>query len=145
MGRGKHKQKKRMRRQKLASKGVYSGTATQFGVLNKEIKEKQGGEQQMPLPIEFLECPICHSQGTVARIACADEPSLPKGIFVSLEKVFTPIQDINKIATPVVKGILVHYDVCVECGTRYCTKAEIISAPVTAGPQPGMTIKNIKA
>ena len=94
----------------------------------------------MKLPIEFPLCPICYSQGTVARIACADEPSLPKGIFVSLEKVFTPIQNINKIATPVVRGIMVHYDVCVNCGTRYCTRAEIISAPIVAGPQPGMPI-----
>ncbi len=43
MGKGKHKQKKRMRRQKLASKGVYSGQSTRIGVLNKEIREKQRG------------------------------------------------------------------------------------------------------
>jgi hypothetical protein len=138
MGRGKHKQKKRMRRQKLASKGVYSGQSTRIGVLNKEIKEKQGGKYQMPLPIEFPVCPICHSKETVARLACANEPSIPKGVFVSLEKVFTPIQDINKIAIPIIKEILVHYDVCVHCGTRYCTRAEIISVPVAAGPQSGM-------
>ncbi len=40
MGRGKHKQKKRMRRQKLASKGVYSGQSTRIGVLNKEREER---------------------------------------------------------------------------------------------------------
>lgn len=88
-------------------------------------------------------CPICHSKGTVARLACANEPSLPKGIFVSMEKIFTPIQDISKIATPVIKGVLVHYDVCVNCGTRYCTKAEIISAPVEVRHQSGMAIKNV--
>ena len=52
MGRGKHKQKKRMRRQKLASKGVYSGQSTQIGVLKKEIKEKQGGVRQFLPPLK---------------------------------------------------------------------------------------------
>lgn len=43
MGRGKHKQEKRVRRQKLASKGVCRGQSTRIGVLNKEIREKRNG------------------------------------------------------------------------------------------------------
>lgn len=49
MGRGKHKQKKRKRRQKLASKGVYSGQASRCGVLRKEIREEQRGNESKML------------------------------------------------------------------------------------------------
>lgn len=91
----------------------------------------------MSFPIEFKECPICHSKETVCRLACADEPSIPKDVFVSLDKTFTPIQDVSKVVSPLIRGILVHYDVCANCGTRYCTRAEIISAPVSVQPRPG--------
>ncbi len=99
----------------------------------------------MPFPIEFTVCPICHSKDTVCRLACADELSIPKGTFVSLEKVPTPIQDLNKITTPTVRGILSHYDVCAKCGTRYCTKAEIITMPVMIQHRSGSQIKGLGA
>ena len=96
-------------------------------------------------PVIFSECPICHSKDTVCRLACADESSIPKGTFVSLDKLFTPIQDINRIATSMIKGILSHFDICAECGTRYCTKAEITSAPVTIQHHSGSVIKGLGA
>lgn len=85
---------------------------------------------------EFSKCPICYSKETVCRLACADEPSIQKDVFVSLDKVFTPIQDISKVVSPLVRGILVHYDVCANCGTRYCTRAEVVSAPVSVQQAP---------
>ena len=97
----------------------------------------------MPFPIEFNKCPNCSCTETVTRLACADEPSIPKGTFVSLEKLFTPIQDINKILAPMIKGILSHFDICSKCGTRYCTKAEIITAPVTIQHRSGSVIKGL--
>lgn len=97
----------------------------------------------MPFPIEFEKCPTCYSKDTICRLACTDEPSIPKGAFVSLEKVFTPIQDVNKITTPIIKGILTHYDICARCGTRYCTRAEITLAPVTKQYRSGLLIKGI--
>ena len=45
MGRGKHKQKKAMRRQKLVRKG-YSGQAIRIGVLKKEIEERQRAQRR---------------------------------------------------------------------------------------------------
>jgi len=99
----------------------------------------------MPFPIEFDKCPACHHKHTVCRLACADEPSIPKGTFVSLDKVFTPIQDLNRITTPTVKGILTHFDICARCGTRFCTKAEIVSAPVTIEHRSGSAIKGLGA
>ena len=97
----------------------------------------------MPFPMEFEKCPVCHSKDTVCRLACADDSSIPKGAFVSLEKVFTPIQDLNKITTPTVKGIVTHFDICAKCGTRYCTKAEIGSVPVMIQHRSGSTIKGL--
>lgn len=99
----------------------------------------------MYFPMEFLRCPICRCADTICRHACADEPSIPKGTFVSLDKVFTPIQDLNRITTPTVKGILTHFDICARCGNRYCTKAEIVSAPVTIEHRSGSTIKGLGA
>ena len=95
----------------------------------------------MSFPIEFVKCPSCGCKDTVCRLACADEPSIPKGTFASLEKLAVPIQDLNKITTPTVKSILVHYDVCAKCGTRYCTRAEIFSVPVTIQHRSGSTLK----
>ena len=99
----------------------------------------------MEFPKEFPRCPACHYGDTVCRLACADDPSIPKGTFVSLDKVFTPIQDLNRITTPTVKGILLHFDICARCGTRFCTKAEIISAPVTIEHRSGSAIKGLGA
>ena len=90
----------------------------------------------MKFPIEFTECPICHETDTVCRLGVIGEPSLPEGIFVSLEKVFTPIQQPTQMLSPLVRGILVHYDVCANCGHRYCTKAEKVSFPVTVQQAP---------
>ena len=92
-------------------------------------------------PIEFKKCPICKGEDTVARLSCEDEPSIPKGAFASLEKVAVPIQDMNKLTTLMVKTLIVHYDICVHCGTRYCTKAEIINMPVTIQHRSGSAFK----
>ena len=82
------------------------------------------------LPIGFTECPICHSKDTVARLACADESSIPKGSFVSLEHVITPIETPSKYLG-YVKVIVCHYDVCANCGHRYCTLVEKTSLPAS--------------
>lgn len=92
----------------------------------------------MEFPIEFKKCPQCGCEDTICRLACADEPSVPKGTFTSLEKTFCPIQDPTKIMAPTLKGILVHYDICSNCGLRFCVRAEITSLPVN------IQIKNVK-
>ena len=86
----------------------------------------------MPFPIEFSRCPHCHSKDTVCRLACADEPSIPKDVFVSLEKRITPIQDFSKISTPTTKVLIRHYDTCARCGIDYCTKVEKTTMPTDA-------------
>ncbi len=95
----------------------------------------------MEFPIMFEKCPNCKSSDTVCRLACKDEPSIPAGTFVSLDKIATPIQDPNKISLPQVKAILTEYDVCAKCGTRYCVKASIISVAVTGQHHSGQQVR----
>jgi len=95
----------------------------------------------MPFRIEFTECPFCHSQDTICRLGCADEPSIPEGTFVSLEKVVTPIQQPSSIIGTFVKTIICHYDVCAKCGHRYCTRAEKISLPVQVQQASGNPVR----
>jgi len=98
----------------------------------------------MSFPIEFKKCPVCHSQETVCRLACDGESSIAKDAFVSLDKTFTPIQDVTRLLGPVVKGILCHFDVCSKCGMRYCTRAEITSVPVNVQHSSGNVIRNLQ-
>ena len=86
----------------------------------------------MEFPIEFPRCPACHYGDTICRQACVDEPSIPKGTFVSLEKRITPIQDFAKISTPTTKVLIRHYDTCARCGMDYCTKVEKTTMPTDA-------------
>ena len=83
----------------------------------------------MPFPIEFPKCPNCGCKDTVCRLACADEPSIPKDTFVSLDKKITPIQDFTKISTPTTKILLRHYDTCAKCGLDYCTRVDKTTMP----------------
>ena len=80
----------------------------------------------------FDKCPICHSKDTVSRLACADEPTISKGTFVSLEKKITPIQDFMKISTPTTRILLRHYDTCSKCGFDYCTRVDKTTMPTDA-------------
>jgi len=91
-------------------------------------------------PMLFPKCRECGSRDTVTAIGLAEEPSYPKGAFGSIEKAFIPLQDLTKLSVPTVRGILVHYDVCARCGTRRCTKAEILSLPMPAGQVPGFPV-----
>lgn len=117
--------------------------AIQFKDRLKEWFARYRKQQDFTLPIEFKKCPVCGTKETVCRVACAGDPAIPEGTFVSLDKVIVPIQDINKISTPTVRSIFVHYDVCAKCGTRYCTRADFTSIPVTIQHRPGSVTKNV--
>lgn len=84
--------------------------------------------------ITWDKCSLCGCPDTVARKFVTEEVRKKAGwgdAFVSLEKVVTPL--FNPMSPPVIaaNSILSHYDVCAKCGFRYCTKAEIVSVPVT--------------
>jgi len=86
----------------------------------------------MEFPIEFPKCPKCGSIDTVCRQACENEPSIPKGTFVSLEKRLTPIQDFSKVSLPTTKVLIRHYDTCAKCGLDRCTRVEKTTMPTDA-------------
>jgi hypothetical protein len=108
------------------------------------------GENNFPL--EFKKCPNCGSTETVAELA-VQEAEKTKGVkregpFASLEKAAIPLADPGKTAKLTLPMVICHYDVCAGCGLRYCTKAEIIDAPITftvkGQPPPGMDFKGGK-
>lgn len=91
---------------------------------------------------DFPECPVCHSTETVSSkgmlIGIGDKSE--KYPFSHLEQKLVPIEQ-PVMAGVMVKAILTHYDVCYKCGTYRCTRAELVSVPVQAGPgqkMPGM-------
>lgn len=89
--------------------------------------------EETKFPIDFL-CPICKSKETVAQAACKkekDEGRISPEAFVSLEKMTTPLIGDKPPVGLTVRGLLAHYDVCLNCGMRYCTRVEIITIPVT--------------
>lgn len=82
-------------------------------------------------------CPRCHSREKVVYKGFElAEVEIPTDAFPSVRKVFTPLQNPNEV-TGTMKGILTHYDVCIRCGTEYCTRAEYIK--VAAQPSPMMS------
>lgn len=100
-------------------------------------------------PIEFKKCPNCGSTETVAELA-VQEAEKTKGVrretpFASLEKVIIPLANPGKTAKLTLPMVVCHYDVCANCGLRYCTKAEIIDAPIKFSlpgqPPPGMDFR----
>lgn len=101
----------------------------------------------MSFPIDFPKCPNCGCKDTVSALACAAEPSIPKGTFTSLDKLVTPIQDPAKMSLPSIKAIVTHYDICAnpKCGLRRCTRAEIVSIPVTMAQRPSSNMRNIRS
>jgi transcription elongation factor Elf1 len=82
-------------------------------------------------------CPKCGSEKTVIGMAIAPlkiNGSIPITAFGALEHKLTPLMDPKnaKISCPAISS---HFDVCWDCGTYYCTRAELVHLPI---PQPGM-------
>jgi len=57
----------------------------------------------MEFPIEFPKCPKCGSSDTVCQQACQNEPSIPKGTFVSLEKRLTRSKTLARCPCPLAR------------------------------------------
>lgn len=85
---------------------------------------------------ESKQCPTCHCKETVANKAFeVAEMKFPTGAFVSLDKGVIPLSQ-PALAVATVPSIIVHYDVCIKCGTRYSTRSEVVKLPIQA-PMPG--------
>lgn len=93
--------------------------------------------KKVEFPILFEKCPSCGCKDTVTRLAYKQEVvDKDKGpdTFASFEKRPVPLIAPTLMATLLVK----HFDTCAGCGLYYCTKAEIVIAPVTAKKMPDM-------
>lgn len=85
-------------------------------------------------PILNLKCPNCGSEERVAELAMqtveASKGIKRAGSFASLEQRKIPIVSASRVAGLSVPVVVHHYDVCADCGTVWCTKAEIKDAPI---------------
>lgn len=93
---------------------------------------------------EFLKCPVCGCTETLTQKATEDLKEagrIPKEAFVSLEKVIVPLSD-PRVALSV-ETLLVHYDICANCGMKYCTRADrgtgMVQVRQQRGPKPPQT------
>lgn len=97
-----------------------------------------GPKEEFKLPKTFTRCPICHCKKTVAREAIKPYQvggKIPQDVFASLDKIGTALMDPTKVA--LTAPILVrHMDICARCGFYYCTKAEVVNAPIQIQTQP---------
>ena len=93
--------------------------------------------EQPKLIAEFKECPICHCSETITQRATKDlneAGRISKEAFTSLSKQIVPLTD-PRVALSV-KTLLVHYDVCANCGMTYCTRADRVTGIVQMKQQP---------
>lgn len=98
--------------------------------------------EQPKVIAEFKECPNCRPSflirlllklfrkpyhlETITQRATKDLKAagrVPKEAFTSLSKQVVPLTD-PRVALSV-ETLLVHYDVCANCGMTYCTRAEV--------------------
>lgn len=90
------------------------------------------------LPLRFKKCPICGSSETVCGVAFKEEIAQGKvdaEFPGSLEQRVIPKFTPGKVAGVTVDVIVRHYDNCAECGFEYCTKVEIVKAPIKMAPK----------
>jgi uncharacterized Zn finger protein len=83
---------------------------------------------------EYPNCPVCGGMETISHLAIKSQMEsgrVKSGTFSSLRQQVTPLLP-PMLAALTVECVLVHFDICAECGTERCTKAELIQAPVQA-------------
>lgn len=93
------------------------------------------------MPVEpkiIFEAPGCPNpkcnlwKGTVSQLGCEDAKSRGKialEAFTKLGVEVVPLEQPVMAGVPV-QAIAVYYDICSLCGTRYCTRAELLQVPV---------------
>ena len=89
----------------------------------------------MELPINFVACPVCGDGETCARLAC-QEIDVPEGVTVAFAQEIIFLKP-PQLATVSVPALIAYYDVCANCGTRYCVKVEKRNVPVQHRPASG--------
>lgn len=95
-------------------------------------------------PMEIKKCPSCGSSETVTGLAWqeeADKGKVDRDTPVAAEHLQVPLLDPSK-SVGISSGILIiHIDYCANCGTRYCTRVEVVTGQVHVGSPPGGGMK----
>ena len=94
---------------------------------------------------KIFKCPHCGSSKTVIGVSLApfkENGKIPIDAFGAMERKATPLLD-PRMCTLTVPLTMTSWDVCYDCGTYYCTKAEIIQQPKQNAPgAPGIIRPN---
>jgi hypothetical protein len=91
---------------------------------------------------EFDKCPNCGCRETITRKAWDSEidagrlAEKARGYPVGAENTMFALQDPLKPPAFQVGALLISYDICSDCGTKYCVRVEKKVMPVT-GKMPG--------
>ena len=94
-------------------------------------------------PMKFKECPMCQCKKTITRLAWKemvaqgrigkDSVDLP----LASRREAVPLIDPKRGVQLSAKVLTFSFDRCAKCGTEYCVRAEIITAPVQMRKPPG--------
>lgn len=99
--------------------------------------------EQSRFPMVIDKCPQCGSPETMCKVAWAEEAAegrVNADTKVAAEMVQFPLIDPKRALSITTNILVIATDYCANCGTRYCTRAEIIKGQVTMkkqGPPPG--------
>lgn len=95
--------------------------------------------EEIKFPIEFKKCPNCGSTQRVAKILLDQEKERGKagtladaGAFMQQALLADPTRPF--LSAPVLISL---FDICAECGTAYCIRAEVRQATPQMKPPPG--------
>lgn len=95
----------------------------------------------MSEPIVIMDnkvCPSCHQSGTVAQKVMQkfkDSGKIPRNVSLSLGRTITPLEE-PILAGVTVETLVIYEDICINCGIKYYTRAELVQAPVVAQDLP---------
>lgn len=82
---------------------------------------------------DFTQCPMCEFETTISQKALEVSGKESPG-FASTRKEVVPLEQ-PALANVTISIIILHFDVCANCGTEYCTRAELQQAPVQFKPK----------
>ena len=111
-------------------------------MINEERREKMREllkkVREYVLPLDFKKCPICGCTVTVSSLAI--EPLKVSGkvkreVFVHCRTDAVPLYE-PTLAIGSVPTLIRHFDTCARCGMEYCTRAEVVDAPIQYGEMP---------
>jgi hypothetical protein len=91
-------------------------------------------------PLKFKKCPLCGCKETVTREAWRQVNGAEREDVAYKHEAVPLIESQSQVLTQLtVQVLVVHKDICANCGMEYCTIAEIGKAPVQAQPPPGQS------